>query len=273
MLAAILAFSWCGSLVYAQSRRGNVRRDSYETRLEGTLLDFNANALLVETEGGAKTPIQVNGDTRIQVRAPGDAKLLKQGAIVEVFGTATSPTVITDARITVYLGNGPQLSRYGRTYLAEAKSRDAIPVVLIAQVMKEKPLIVRASNSVASEFYFPEETDAEGRPNRTHLFPSLGKTFEVHPRDKEEGVMLDLGPAVALAGKGAEVHATITNQTDIARYIYVFRREPLTEEELNPLRKGKVDSKSRRSRRDTTSGSKRKSRSKDDGNEPAKGNN
>lgn len=264
LILALLVLAGDSSNADAQNRSGGARRDSVESRVEGKLVDYNANAILIETEGGAKTPIQINGDTRVQVRAPGDAKFLAEGAIVEVLGTATAPNVIDDARLTVYLGDGPRLSRYGRTYLAEARSRDAIPVVLIAQVMKTKPLMVKASNSVASEYFFPEEKDAEGRPNRTHLFPTVGKVFEVHPRETEGDVMLDIGPAISLAGKDARVHATIMNHNDIARYIYVFRSEPLTPEELQPAGKGKSDTTKRRPRRDSSSNSKRKSRSDDD---------
>lgn len=221
-------------LVSAQFIRRVPRRSYSYDHVSGKLLEVGTNSLLLDVKG-EKVTVTVGSDTTVHVRAPGDPKYLKPGAMVEVQGTATASDTIADARMTVYLAEGPTISRYGRTYRAEAKSPDAIPVVLIAQVVQLDPLIVEASNSVASEYYTPADKGPDGQPLRTHLFPTTGKPFLVRlaeRRGKGPSLLLDVGSAIKLAGEDATVDAMVGPPNNLAQSVFVFRREPFTDAEL-----------------------------------------
>lgn len=221
-------------LVSAQVIRRVPRRPYSYDHLSGKLVQVGADSLVIDAKG-EKVTITVGPGTTVRVRAPGDEKYLREGAIVEVQGIATAPDTIADARLTVYLSEGPAFSRYGRTYRAEAKSADAIPVVLIAQVVQLDPLVALASNSVSSEYFTPADKGPDGQPLRTHLFPTNGKPFVVTlaaRRGKGPSLLLDVGAAIELAGKDATVDARVGPPNNLAQSIYVLRREPFTDEEL-----------------------------------------
>jgi hypothetical protein len=260
-LTAVSLATFLSAVSHAQRYRGN-----WET-VEGKLKDYGPRGVQIESESGGVTNIEVGPQTIVQVRAPGSQELLQEGNLVEVYGTARAPSVVEDAQLTVFLGGRQVTSRFGKTYIAEAESPDSIPVVLIAQVVKTDPLLVKASNSVASEYYFTNEKGADGRPLRSHLFPTVNKVFEVHPAIDREGsprVFADLGDAMQFASPGDRVRATISEDGGAARQVSIFRDQPLSEEEMSP--KQKKPSKSRRSGKKSKADEKSKPDSKDEQN-------
>lgn len=248
-VSGALALTLAAFTLPAWAQRGGIRFDTPERRVEGKLVDSSARGVRIETESGRTIAIEAGPRTFLQVRAPGDESLLQAGAIVEVYGTATGPNVVEDAQITVFLGGRQVVSRFGRTYMAEADGPSEIPVVLVAQVLKTDPLLVKASNSVASEYYFERDKGPDGAPIRRHLFPTVGKVFEVKPSSGRDGtarIYADVGDALQLASPGDQVRARIAAEDGIARQISIFRQNPLTEDELNPGRKSRKKPTSRK---------------------------
>lgn len=225
----LLAMAGCllqANVALAQAKTKTVR---------GTLSNFTKSAVLIEIKDGERI-VKVDNNTRVTTMAPATGELIAPGVLVEVSGTATSPTSIENAQVTIIVsGRAPVYTNGGTYYLQEAKSPEKIPVVLVGNVVKTEPLLVKGNNSIESRYRLPKGVNVGGVTSRVHTFPTINKVFEVKIKARRGGeldVWADLGNAVQLAGADAKVEASVDSATGIAQSINIQRDEPLTLEEL-----------------------------------------